>query len=796
MAQEAPNSYKDPYWSDLALNTEKKLGLPSGLLSSIVLNGEKSNANQTSEAGAKTPFQIIPSTRNALIKKYGIDPYLSPENAAEGAGLLLKESLSRNKGDIPTAVAEYHGGTNRDNWGSRTKAYVQRVTAGHEADKLNQLSDGFSQWLKDNPAKQDLNLSGQQPQPPNPDALDQGFKQYLSTQGTPGHPLSDQIPGATSQGQAQPTPDQSLTDQVVGGAEAALNALTGMTTGAIGQAAGTVYGIGKTVANGTFGTPQGVQEAEDTAAQAGDALTYSPVTQAGQNDAQKLGDFAQNLVPLAGVTGELAQLHQSAPLAVQGLKDAARPAVVNAIEAVKHPIDTVMNAFNGNDGTPPASGGGGGSGMPGSAGAAATDPALRRITEAANLPVPINDLTTGQATRDFDQTRFEHEEAKKDTGKKIRDRFEKHQNIIQQNLDSMVDDTGAINPDAYNMGVVVDDALRKKMNAKKNEIEVAYATAHASPEAQFLLSTQPLTDYINSHDVESTLAPSIDYVKAKLLKMGGASIDSNGELVPNDITIRDSEFLRRNINNAIKADHSNEYNKQIAIEMKKIVDDAQEPVAGDLYKKARELRTDFGKEFKNRAVINDILRNKTGTDDRAIGFEHVFNQSVLSDSVTRDDVLHLKNSLLDEAAGDEGKQAWSEIQGKTIEYIKDEITKSSKRDTTGNPKISVDRFNKAIRKLDKNGKLDVILGKKNAEIIRTIGDLSLNIFAPPPGAVNASGSATLILEAINHMGMAGIPKIGVILSKQALKYAKEYKNHNRIENALAGKPLPKPKGKK
>jgi hypothetical protein len=128
--RDIPTSYKDPFWSDLAANTEQKLGLPSGLLVSVLTRGERSNADQVSEAGARTPFQIIPATRKAVLDKYGIDAYLSPENAAEAAGRLLKESLDRNQGNIVLAAAEYHGGTDPKNWGPRTKAYMQRVSQG------------------------------------------------------------------------------------------------------------------------------------------------------------------------------------------------------------------------------------------------------------------------------------------------------------------------------------------------------------------------------------------------------------------------------------------------------------------------------------------------------------------------------------------------------------------------------------------------------------------------------------------------------------------------------------------
>lgn len=142
MATQAPNSYKDPFWSDLASSTEQKLGLPSGLLKSVLLYGERSNADQVSEANAKTPFQIIPATRKAVLDKYGVDAYLSPQNAAEAAGLLLKESLQRNKGDIKLAAAEYHGGTNPKNWGPRTKSYIERVTSGVGQEQQATLPGG------------------------------------------------------------------------------------------------------------------------------------------------------------------------------------------------------------------------------------------------------------------------------------------------------------------------------------------------------------------------------------------------------------------------------------------------------------------------------------------------------------------------------------------------------------------------------------------------------------------------------------------------------------------------------
>lgn len=139
MFENAPKSYKDPFWSSLARQAEQEVGLPANLLQNILLKGERSNADQVSSAGARTPFQVIPETRQALLKKYNVDAYRSPEDAAKAAALLLKESLERNQGNVREAVGEYIGGTNRKNWGPVTQAYIKRV-AGTE-DRMSKVDE-------------------------------------------------------------------------------------------------------------------------------------------------------------------------------------------------------------------------------------------------------------------------------------------------------------------------------------------------------------------------------------------------------------------------------------------------------------------------------------------------------------------------------------------------------------------------------------------------------------------------------------------------------------------------------
>jgi len=152
MAGKFPESFNDPLYASLDASHEQKLALPVGLLSSIRTAGERSNASATNKFGTSSPYQFIPATRKAILDKYGIDVLLSPENASEGAGLLLQESLKRNKGDVETAVREYHGGTNKENWGPVNNAYAKRVMAAQGGVKAQTLDSGFASFMAANPA--------------------------------------------------------------------------------------------------------------------------------------------------------------------------------------------------------------------------------------------------------------------------------------------------------------------------------------------------------------------------------------------------------------------------------------------------------------------------------------------------------------------------------------------------------------------------------------------------------------------------------------------------------------------
>lgn len=122
-----PENYRAPLYDALDAEYEKKYGLPPGLLKSIRINGEKTNASQVSPAGAKTPYQFIESTRKGIMNQYKLDPWSSPRQAAESAAILLRDNYKKY-GSWQNAVAAYNGGGGGvSNPKPETVDYVNRV---------------------------------------------------------------------------------------------------------------------------------------------------------------------------------------------------------------------------------------------------------------------------------------------------------------------------------------------------------------------------------------------------------------------------------------------------------------------------------------------------------------------------------------------------------------------------------------------------------------------------------------------------------------------------------------------
>ena len=120
------NSYKSGSYDPLEAAAGKEYGVPPAILQRLRVKGEKSNANQVSEVGARSVYQITPETRAGIMKLYGFDPWSSPANAARGAAIVARD-MYRKFGNWNDAMTGYHGGNDTRNWGPRTRAYSKRT---------------------------------------------------------------------------------------------------------------------------------------------------------------------------------------------------------------------------------------------------------------------------------------------------------------------------------------------------------------------------------------------------------------------------------------------------------------------------------------------------------------------------------------------------------------------------------------------------------------------------------------------------------------------------------------------
>jgi hypothetical protein len=102
-------------------------------------------------------------------------------------------------------------------------------------------------------------------------------------------------------------PSESIGQRIKGSAEAG----AALATGALGGAAGQLYGLGKTLTGGKYGTPQGAAEGEAAGVNLANKLTYQPRTQTGQAITQGVGKALSPLQALpadAGLLGRIGEV--------------------------------------------------------------------------------------------------------------------------------------------------------------------------------------------------------------------------------------------------------------------------------------------------------------------------------------------------------------------------------------------------------------------------------------------------------------------------------------------------------
>jgi hypothetical protein len=581
---------------------------------------------------------------------------------------------------------------------------------------------------------------------------------------------------------AQPQPAPSFGDRVAGAAETALATITGATGGALGMAGGALGGIAASIAAGGYGTPEAAQRVQQQAEQGAERFTYAPRTQQGQQQVQALGEVLQQTVPVMGLTGELAGIARvasnagqsaaaAAPVVARGTTAAARERLAPVVQAAQERI--APGAGRSAEATP---------GTMGSVGAAGTDIAAQRIATAEQLGFTGDSaLTKGQASRNPDQLRFEAETAKTPVGELIRERSANQNHQLAQTVERWIDGTGAETIDNVQTGNRVVDTLTNMKASEKAKVRALYKQAEKAGDMAEPVGTDGLVGFLNENRVGETTAPVLKVAKDELVRLGGASLADDGSLVAGTLDLNKLEAVRKAVNKFTKQEGPD---MAMASGIRETLDAMTDGVGGDAYKAARSARIDLARKFENRAVVADLLANRKKMADPKVAAENVFDRVVLKGS--QDDVSFMRNLL--QSGGEDGAQAWTELRGAAYRYLREQALANSATDQAGRTIFSHAKYLDAVKRLDKNGRLDLVLGKKEAQSARDLAEISAYVLTTPPGTVNHSNTASVVLAALAEAGaagsMTGLPVPVLTGMKVLSQHLKDRRVRQRVNDAL------------
>lgn len=518
---------------------------------------------------------------------------------------------------------------------------------------------------------------------------------------------------------------------------AALEVPATMATGLISSAVGVPYGLYKGLTSGKYGTPEAPEIAQREAAAFQERNTYQPRTETAQDVLGGMAKVFSALPPTLGATGST--LNALAGPVTGQMRAAVAPAAASTqqrMAALLAPKPTMMGG-----------------------GAASTDEALLRQQRALSQGIP---LTKGQQRQDFAQQQFESDVVKEkpDLAKSLIEFKKQQRKDIQARFEQLIGETDAdVDVSDFRIvGDIVDSALVKQFEAKKQLVDDAYQKARNAGETKAVVDTSKLDQWLVDNAPEAISVPQINSIKAKL--------DALKTATGGKVTIDDLENLYQV---AGKLGKPGDQSSFFMGEVKKVINNSTEGAGGDLYRAARAERAELGNQFENAKRVDALLSTKSGYADRAVKLDDVFSHIVLSGSV--EEMKTVTNLL--QKGGVEGQKAYAALQGQTIQYLKNQLNKN----TSGN--LSYDAFAKTLANLDREGKLDYMFGKKGRETLIDLQGTLRDALVEIPNTVNYSNTGNVIVRALDKLAALRIP-----LAKTVADIAKESELKKKIEQSI------------
>lgn len=550
-------------------------------------------------------------------------------------------------------------------------------------------------------------------------------------------------------------PEPTLAEKAIGTAETVTSVGTAATGGVLGTVAGTLTGLAQSILDGSFGTPEATKMVEEKAAKFGQALTFEPKTESGKEQLGAIGEVLSVLppvIPIMGAPGQIATSARMAALPAETAVRAAVPIIQQGAERVGQAAgrmgQTVRTGIGNLIGNEPAQQQRPAQAprAPLSSGGVSLERQRAQEAEMAGLR-----LTEGEIKRDPQLLAWEREKAKTpEFQEPFVQRQQENNRAALSRLEQILDSTDAQTPDISNTGIKVVDTLMEGWRKEKQKTNQLYNKFRASQEAQLPVDTAPVVKFLNDQPQGvANITGVTDTARQNAIRLGIASTDADGKLVPAATTLGKLEEFRESIN-AISASSSND--KRLSSILKREIDAVGDPIGGNLTKIMRAQRRRQANKYENNAIVSRLLLDKKGMTDPMVPIEDVFQKTILSSRPS--EITRIKRVLLS-MRDNEGLQAWNELKGATVKHIIDNSV--SGLDANNLKVVSSAKMNAVLKTLDKAGKLDLVLGKSAAEQVRNLSQVLEYIQTNPPlTSINNSGTARTIAGLIAESALMGV----------------------------------------
>jgi hypothetical protein len=555
---------------------------------------------------------------------------------------------------------------------------------------------------------------------------------------------SAQIPGAEKSTTLPPKP-VSMQDRIMGAIET-----PAIVAGEVGRMVATPLAKMFGEAYGGYGTPQG-KEMGQQAAQVTSQQFYQPRTETGPDIVKQLGTALSVLPPTYGALGN--KLSVLAPAAGGQLRNIAAPAVASTQQRMAALLQPPKPQMIGG-------------------GAASTDEAILRQQRALEQKIP---LTKGEQLQDFSLLKRESDLPKEnpELAKGLIEFKQGQKQSILKRFEELSEQTGAqyADPTAYRkVGSLVDTEMVNQFDAKSLKVDKAYQKARDAGETKQVVDTTKLEEWLETNAPEAISVPQINSIEAKLQQLKKIK---NGQ-----VTVDDLENLYKVAGGLGEPGKSSgKYMKEV----KNIINEMTEGAGGDLYRAARAQRAELGRDFENTYRVAKLLGTKGGYTDHAVALDDVFSHVVLDGSLEE---MRTVTKLL-KKGGPDGQKAYAELQGQTVQYLKDQLTKNA------SGQLSFAKLKTAIDTLDREEKLAYMFGKQGRQTLMDVRDTIQDALIKPEGAVNYSNTGSVVARLLDKMAAIRFPLAksasDVVKNREIAKQVEESTKYNALADALKGK---------